>query len=232
MTDSRLAEMADGGMGSTLRYAVRIRDGKGRPSPLVMATDLVPLAPRPAPRGLAAEPTGDGMRLLWQPVEAADDLEPVYNVYRSRPASPWPERPLNPEPIAATEYLDSGVEIGMSYVYCVRVALALEPPYREGASSEALEVVAEDRFRPAVPEGLVAVQEGPAVRSADGVEWASLVESVIEQAQYLDTDVRVGQRLGYRVTAIDRASPANESAASEIVEVDLLAEPVAPGGGE
>jgi len=250
MTDSRLGELADGGMGATLRYAVRLRDGKGRPSPLVMTTDLVPLPPRPAPRGLAAEPTGDGMRLVWQPVEAPDDLEPVYNVYRARPASPWPERPLNPEPIAATEYLDSGVEIGLSYVYAVRVALAVEPPYREGASSEALEVVAEDRFAPAVPEGLVAVQEGPAVRlfwdpnderdlagymvyrSVDGGEWTSLVKTAIEQAQFLDTDVRVGERLGYRVTAIDRASPTNESDASEIVEVDLLVDPAAPGGGQ
>ena len=93
-------------------------------------------------------------------------------------------------------------------------------------------------------------QEGPAVRlfwdpnderdlagymvyrSVDGGEWTSLVKTAIEQAQFLDTDVRVGERLGYRVTAIDRASPTNESDTSEIVEVDLLVDPAAPGGGQ
>ncbi len=243
LVDEQLSELPEHGLGFTLRYAVRLLDRKGRPSPLVVAHDLVPLPSLGAPQGLTAEPTAAGIRLSWQSTSAEPETEPVYNIYRRRPAETPAERPLNPEPIAATEYLDSEVETGQTYVYTVRTALAAEPPYREGESSAGIEIVAEDRFAPEPPRGLVAVQEGMAVRlfwdpsrerdlagyrvfrSVDGGPWGVLAESAIEQAQYLDEAVELGQRLAYRVTAIDRASRANESEPSAAVEVDPIEVP-------
>lgn len=247
LVDQQLAALPDRGLGSTLRYAVRVRDRKGRSSPLVVAPDLVPLAPVAAPSGLRAEPTAVGVRLEWAPVESDGETAPEYNVYRANAGGDWSERPLNAEPIAATSYLDSGAELGSTYRYVVRVALASEPPYREGRSSAATEVVARDEFAPAAPSGLVAVQEGAVVRLfwdpnderdvagyrlhrrvGDGA-WVTVNDAPIEQSQYLDSDVSIGMQLSYRLTAIDRASPPNESAPSAVVDVELRAEPPSAG---
>jgi hypothetical protein len=248
LEDLQLGELEDSGSGWTLRYAVRVRDGRGRPSPLVVAEDLVLLEPAPPPRELTAEPTADGVRLSWRPPEGEGPH--TFNVYRSRPDAPWPEAPSNPEPLVATEYLDREVTTGGSYTYAVRVALSADRPYREGEPSETREIVAEDRFAPAPPQGLVAVQEGRAVRlfwdpnperdlagyrvqrSVDSGAWIPVGPAVIETPSYLDGKVDVGQRVAYRVLAVDRAEPVNESEPSVAVEIVVVVEPVAPGPDE
>jgi hypothetical protein len=139
------------------------------------------------------------------------------------------------------------VTAGESYVYTVRLSLADGMPWRESASSNAVELVAEDRFAPAAPAGLVVVQEGDAVRMfwnpnperdlagyriyrrVNGGEWERVGPDPVEQPLYLDTGVRIDQLIEYRVTAIDRASPTNESPPSESVELIVLQEPAAPG---
>jgi hypothetical protein len=246
LEDLQLADLPDGGGGWTLRYAVRVRDRRGRSSPLVVTRDLQLLEPPPAPVNLGAEPTADGVRVVW---EAAPDTGPhSYNVYRSRPQESWPEAPLNQEPLAATEYLDREVTTGERYTYAVRVSLSPETPYREGESSEPREVLAQDRFAPLAPQGLVAVQEGLAVRlfwnpnaerdmagyrverSVDGGAWTTA--ATVDTPSFLDTDVAIGQRVAYRLVALDRAEPPNMSPASDRVELNLVAEPVAPGQTE
>jgi len=239
--DATIEQLQDGGIGSTLRYAVRVRDRRGRSSPLVLARDLVPLAPYAAPTGLQAEPTADGVRLVWEKPASEGRLR--YNVYRATPGESPPLNPLNPQPLSVTEFLDSKVTIAESYLYSVRVALAESAPYREGEPSPPIEIRAEDRFPPAAPEGLVAVQEGAAIRLfwdlnrerdlagyrvyrriGDG-DWKMVGPDPVERALYLDSEVRIGQRLSYRVTAVDRAEPSNESKLSAVVEVELQAEP-------
>jgi hypothetical protein len=108
-------------------------------------------------------------------------------------------------------------------------------------------LVAADLFAPAAPRGLVAVQEGVAVRlfwdpsserdlrgyrvyrqPVEGeatADWTPVGPDPVEGALFLDDDVRVGQRWFYRVTAIDRATPPNESLPSEPIEIELLVEP-------
>jgi hypothetical protein len=248
LEDLRLGDLDQAGRGWTLRYAVRVRDRRGRPSPLVMAEDLVLLEPAPPPRDLTAEPTADGVRLAWRAPEGEGPYS--YNVYRSHPEEPWPELPSNAEPLAATEFLDRDVSTGERYTYCVRVALSTDRPFREGEPSETREIVAEDRFAPEAPQGVVAVQEGPAVRlfwdpnrerdlagyrvlrSVDGGTWRAVGPERIETPTFLDSDVRVGQELAYAVVAIDRAEPANASERSAIVRMVVVEEPVAPGSGE
>jgi hypothetical protein len=213
--------------------------------PLVVSEDLVPLPSGAGPTSLKGEPTADGVRLSW--TAPADAEGAVYNVYRARQGAPRPRAPLNAEPVGATDYLDTSVVTGSSYTYTVRVSLSPGRPYREGAESAPVDIVAEDRFAPPRPEGLVVVQEGPAVRlfwnpsPAEDVagyriyrrvgetEWELLPDGSVEQPQFRDRNLEVGRRATYRVTAIDRATPPNESEPSENVDIELLAEPVAPG---
>jgi hypothetical protein len=122
-------------------------------------------------------------------------------------------------------------------------------PYRESASSPPVSVLAEDRRAPAPPANLVAVQEGAAVRlfwdpgperdvagyrvyrNTDAAVWLHVGPERVDRPLYLDGDVRPGQRLAYRVTALDQADPPNESRPSAEVELVVGIEPD-EGGGE
>ncbi len=232
-----------GAAGSTLRYGVRLFDRRGRASPVVVAPDLVPHDPEPAPTGLRGEPTADGVRLTWN-VESGK----AYNVYRYPIGAEVPLRPIHDRPISVGEFLDVDAPSGSRLSYTVRVVHGDPPPYVEGEDASALEMLAEDRFAPAAPRGLVAVQEGPAVRLfwdpnaerdvlgyrvyrlADGVEgWIRIGPDPNERPLYRDEAVEPGRIVSYRVTAIDRASPPNESDPCEPVEIAVAAE---PEGGE
>jgi hypothetical protein len=219
LSDATLRELPGGGTGYTIRYGVRVRDRRGRPSPLVVAADLGLVAPAPPPAALRGEPTADGIRLVWNAPAAEGEFR--YNVYR--PA----EKP--------------------SALYMVRVALAEGRPHRESEDSETIAVVAEDRFAPTAPHGLVAVQEGTAVRlfwdpnperdlrgyrvfrrriaQERETAWERIGPDPVERPLYLDAEVELGQRLAYRVVAVDRATPPNESRPSEVVEIELFGEP-------
>ncbi|MCP3978942.1 MAG: fibronectin type III domain-containing protein [bacterium] len=237
LEDTGWDELPANGVESTLRYAVRVRDRRSRPSPLVVAPDLVPQASVAAPGGLSAEPTTDGIRLVWQPPAEAAELS--YNLYREAPGDDAPVLPLNAEPLAGTEYLDEKVTTGEHYRYFVRTSLAAGRPLREGPSSVGVDVVAADLFAPEQPQGLVAVPEGAAVRLfwnpnpdrdlagyriyrrfEDGA-WERIGPDSVVQPLFLDATVGSVAGASYRVTALDRASPPNESVPSETFDVEL-----------
>ena len=239
--DTGLSSLADGGIGWTLRYGVRVKDVKGRSSALVLAHDLETVEPKSPPAGLRAEATADGIRLSWSAPEGEADAR--YNVYRGPSPGPLAEKPLHLQPLESPDYLDTTAAVGERYRYVVRTVAGEGPPYRESASSLVVEVDASDRFAPAPPSGLVAVQEGKAVRllwnpgaepdlegyrvyrrRAEG-EWAPLGTDVLRQPSYLDTDVLPGDALAYRVTAVDRADAPNESAPSEEATILVGSEP-------
>jgi hypothetical protein len=232
------------GIGSVLRYAVRVVDRRGRRSPLVVAPDLTPSPSLPPPTALAAEPAAEGVRVSWSaPAGAGDDV--TYNVYRTPAGDPPAEVPLNADPVSGSSFLDTGAVPGTSYDYSVRIALHPDPPYREGETAHLAGVLVEDRFAPDPPAGLVAVQEGLAVRlfwdpSPEGdlagyrvyrrvgdEEWTPVGPALVTEPLFLDPAVAVDWPLSYRVTALDRAAPPNESAPSEPVEIRIVAEPVA-----
>ncbi len=242
---------ADSAVGSTLRYGVRVRDRRGRPSPLVVATDLVPIVPPPPPRDLSAVATAEGVRLSWSaPAVPGGEGGARFNVYRGPAGGAVAEQPLNPAPVPAAEFLDTSVETGQAYRYLVRAVGADGTPYRESADSPAVEVRAVDLFPPAAPTGLVAVQEGLAVRlfwnpnqerdlagyrvyrRPDGGAWTEIGPDPVRDTLYLDRDVRIGAALTYRVTAIDAATPPNESTPSAEVRVVLAPEPTRGSGTE
>ncbi len=237
LSDASIEELKGRGTGATLRYAVRVLDRRGRPSAWVAAADLVLLPTANPPSGLVAEPTADGVRLTWEGTS-----EHGYNVYRSSATDEAPVL-LNGPPVRATEYLDETVGMGRRYTYRVRGLLADGRPRRETADSKSASVDAVDRFPPARPRGLVAVQEGPAIRlfwdpsperdiagyrlsrSVDEGPFVSIGDDPLERPLYLDQEVRAGQRLRYRVTALDGADPPNESPPAETKPLTLIEEP-------
>ena len=180
-----------------------------------------------------------GVRLFWRGAS-----ENGYNLYRSNPDGT--QIALNEVPIRAEEYLDEDARIGAVYSYRVRALLAEGRPRRESSDSNTAVVTAVDRFPPQSPEGLVAVQEGTGVRlfwdpsperdvagyrifrSIDGNEFVSIGPDPLARPLYLDTDVAPGQRLRYRVTAVDGAQPPNESGPAQTPSLTLIDEPV-PG---
>jgi hypothetical protein len=240
LADPTWQQLSGGGVGWTLRYGIRVRDRRGRPSPLVVAPDLVPVETPPRPQELSAEPTSDGIRLVW--ARPATEGTFRYDVYRAGESETFGERPLNGQPLTSLEYLDGSVEIGKTYRYEVRTVIGDPPPYRESAGGGPVTLVAEDRFAPAVPTGLVAVQEGAAVRlfwdpgterdvsgyrvyrRVQSSSWERIGPNPVIEPLFLDAAVSPGQRLTYRVTAVDRSTPPNESPPSETVELVVAEE--------
>jgi hypothetical protein len=237
--DPTVAQLSDGGVGWTLRYGVRVRDRRDRPSTLVVARDLAVVAAVGPPSKLTAQASADGVRLAWEPPEGVADA--TFNIYRGPADERLDEKPLNLKPLATASYLDADVRVGAVYRYVVRSVAAEGPPYRESVSSAPATVDASDRFAPAAPAGLVAVQEGAAVRllwnpnaepDLDGYfvyrklggDWERRGE-ILGQSSYLDPDVKPGDVARYRVTAVDRASPPNESDPSTEVELQVAADP-------
>ena len=241
IADPSLGQLADAGIGWTLRYGVRVKDQRGRPSAIVVAKDLTTVPPVAAPATLAGQASADGVRLAWQAPEGVAGA--TYNVYRGLSDGPWAEHPLNLQPLTTSDYLDATVEVGKIYRYVVRTVAAPGPPYRESPSSNTAIVDAADRFAPAPPAGLVAVQEGSAVRLlwnpgaerdlegyrvyralGDG-DFVRIGAETVPQPSFLDPGVPPGTRVRYRVTAVDRAVPPNESGPSSEVELRVAADP-------
>lgn len=241
IADPSLSQMADQGVGWTLRYGVRVRDRRGRPSAIVVAKDVTTVPPVAAPAALMGQASADGVRLSWTP--PGEVAGATYNVYRGLSNGPPAEHPLNLQPLTTPDYLDATVEGGKTYRYVVRTVAAAGPPYRESPSSNAMVVDASDRFAPAAPTGLVAVQEGSAVRllwnpgaekdldgyrvyrAAGDENFARIGPETLPQPSFLDPGVPPGTRVRYRVTAVDRATPPNESEPSTEVELRVVAEP-------
>ena len=241
VADPSLGSLANGGVGWTLRYGVRVFDTKGRPSPLVVAPDLALVGAVPAPRAVTGQASADGVRLSWDPPESGG--ENGYNVYRGKPGGVLSESPLNVQPLKSTDFLDETVTAGEAYRYVVRTVAAEGTPSRESASSADVVVDASDRFAPAKPTGLVVVQEGTAARllwnpgaerdldgyhvyrDQDGSGFRRIDPELVRQPSFLDPSLAPGAVVRYRVTAVDRAIPPNESEPSDEAEVRMAREP-------
>jgi hypothetical protein len=191
--------------------------------------------------GLRADARDAGVLLTWTAPPGHDAAG--WNVYRTPAGQPTSEAPVNAEPISETSWLDTGALPGKSYDYSVRAVLAAGIPLREGVPADLLAVPVIDRFPPLAPGGLVAVQEAGAVRlfwdpsperdlagyrvyrRVGGAEWTAVHPDIVREPLFLDTGVAVGSTVLYRVTAIDRSEPPNESPASEPVEIQIVDEP-------
>jgi hypothetical protein len=155
-----------------LRYAVSVTRDRRRTSELSPLVSIRPLAPPDAPWNLSVVSEEGRVCLEWEPpAVSGDGTRPAakgYAVYR-RPAPPagtadqgWYEGMLGGT--LYSSYVDTTVETGKLYLYVVRAAPAVEPPYVLGPPSEEILVDTRDVFPPPAPEGLLVLREIGGVR--------------------------------------------------------------------
>jgi hypothetical protein len=228
-----------------IALAVIAIDDRGRRSPARPIVLLDPVEPLPAIESLTAEPGPEGVRLAWK-LPASLGPPGRVNVYRAAGAEPFPVVPIPSSPFEGERALDAGAGLGASYRYEARlVAVGSGLGLREGPPAGPIEIRYEDRFAPGAPalvtvdllpgsEGgerswqavlawsspLDADVAGYRVYRAAGGERFSLLASLPETRSSLeDGSIEPGREYLYRVTAIDGASPANESTPSEEVKL-------------
>jgi hypothetical protein len=216
---------------TAFRYAVRFINRKNQTAGLSNQVVVAPIAIPPAPRSLSVERAQDYVRLRWSaagpagtaPIQPAPNAAPAYNVYRSEAGQAAPSRPLNREPLAATEFEDRAFEFDKTYQYRVTVVVPGTDPPAESTPSEPLEVRTKDEFPPGAPKDLNVVAEGGIVfllwtappepdvagyrvyRRVNGGAPERLGPDLIPTPSFRDEKPFAGKRSSYRVTAVDRA---------------------------
>ncbi len=232
-------------------YAVQVVDGHGQSSALSAAQEIQLAPPPAAPLHLKVETAEGEVRLAWDSGEP-DAKGELFNVYR-RPAAQAEEPlvPLNTAPLSERTYVDTRFTYGETYRYSVRALLLPPPPLRESVSCDEAEVRPLDVYPPRTPTGLAAAVEGQAIklywfpnsepdlhgyrvyrREAKG-EFRPIGEVDAAETSFADTTAARGVRYYYEVTALDGATPPNESArsaeVSESVSADTASVPGGPG---
>lgn len=243
----------------SVRLAVGVvaRDASGLRSRPGTIVEIDPVPPLPPLESFTASGTREGIGLAWR-VPAAPGPVGV-NIYRRPAASDlahgFPAKPILGSPFAGDSARDASAQLGAAYLYEAR--LASTAPGR--GSRESLPVTASieyaDRFPPGAPSLLTAEvvpADGARVSPLIRLRWSSPIDADVAGYRIYRGDVDgapmlCGQVVGavtlwedaqvvpalryhYTVTAIDGASPPNESERSETVDVEVPAG--APPGGQ
>ena len=223
------ASVAPGGV----RYYLVIPvagSGRGRAGPAspILAVTVGPLPAAPTDLTLTVDET----RLTAKWTAAAPGQR--FAVYRGSPTfDPASAELLTPDPTPALE-LAVPVEFGKAVCMAVKAVIVTGATRAEGAASAPECVTPLDRFPPAAPTGLQAVQEDAAVTliwaqvqapdlagyivlRGDGAteNLQPLMRAPIQDATYRDTTVRPGQTYTYAVYAVDSSPAANVSQLSD-----------------
>ena len=231
-----------GAPGPRYLYAVQVVDEQEERSPLSVPQEIQLAPPPKAPVGLAATAAEGEVRLSWESGEPGATKE-LFNVYRRAAAEEEePLQPLNLAPIPDRTCVDTKFQYGVTYRYSVRALLTPPPPLRESAPSAEVEVRPLDVYSPKAPTGLAAAVEGQAIklywfpnsepdlrgyriyRRQEGQEFRLIGEVDAAETSFADTTAARGVRYHYAVTAVDGATPPNESARSEEVSEGLPAD--------
>ena len=168
-----------------------------------------------------------------------------YNVYESGAtgatgatgASDAPIVPLNSALLTAPGFSDARVEFGAERCYVVRRVEMAGAIAIESAPSRPVCVTPVDTFPPAPPKSLAHIAAGNGVSllweantesdlggylvlrgEAPGDKLSPLTKTPITDTSFLDSTVRRGRTYVYEVVAVDRSTPANQSAPSNRVE--------------
>ena len=219
-------------------FGTRVTATNGEASGISNLAAIVPRQPPEPPGGLTLLPGPEGIEVRWQPVKAADPEEPGiegFHIYRRDARNRnYGARTGAADP-DADHYLDRSARFGQRYIYTVTSVVHKQPLIESGLGGEA-EVLYQDRFPPAPPEGVVALTEAERVRlrwdtsgDADVVgyniyrkglnDFVRLNRQPQKEREYVDDRVRTGRTYIYRVTAVD--DQGNESEASEEVTTTL-----------
>lgn len=236
-------ELVDAGpeelWGQELEYAIVLKSdikSSGTVSDLVRITPRQPPAP---PQGVSVAATETSLRLTWTPAQDAEGRPLPVDVYRADPDRPYGAAPVNERPLAAPPFDDPATAAGQTRRYVLRsVVASATPPLRSDASDE-VALAWKDEFPPATPEGLRSFLDGAVVtllwtpnderdlagyfawRRAPGSDWTKLNETPLPSATFTDPNPPPGARAEYAVSAVDRATPPNESARSKGVTEEI-----------
>jgi uncharacterized protein len=187
--------------------------------------------PLVAPAGLSAEVGDSRISLSWQPVATlvdgrAAEGDVSYQLFRSDEGKQF--EPLG-EASAQTSFSDSRVVNGRNYFYRVQSLLNYQGHVVNGGVSETISAAPIDQTPPPPPSGVAAVQTDDGVkivwepadeevagyrvyrRTADQSRPELIGEVAAPYSLYVDTKPPADTRSYYSVTAIDQATPANES---------------------
>jgi len=225
--------------GRRYTYVAIVEDGEGRVSPPSPRVSVTFGAAPDAPQGLTAAPGPRQVRLTWQPPAraAASGIDVLYEVLRA-PAPGAPPQAVTPSPIAATEFVDGGVENGRTYYYTVRALRRSAGTIARGGTTPVVAATPIDRTPPPPPRDLVATRTGSSVqlqwsgpadadiagyvvyRAAAGRDFERVGSTAAPATNFVDRDVPPGT-YRYAVTTQDATARAIESARSGDVTVTV-----------
>ena len=226
------------------RYAVRLVDARGRPSPLSGYAVVYPSAAvAQPPCDLRAEVTQAVIHLTWHvPVQNLDGspvTEVRFNVYRRR-TDGGPASRRNSAPLPTPDFADGDFVFGEEYEYVVRAVSLVRGELIESQASPPLRVRPVDTFPPAAPTNVTAASAAGLVsvffpantetdlrgyviyRSEVGEDEppVRLTPTPIQRTTFQDRTGVGGRVYRYVVTAVDVFG--NESAPSNAVEVEVV----------
>ncbi len=184
--------------------------------------------PPAKPTGLAARGEDAKIVLSW---ERSDELS--YNVYRWE-GDVYPLFPLNPAPLAASEFANEGLENGKTYKYEVRAVKMEEGVPFEGESAS-ISAVPRKLAPPAPPTGLQLKKEdggvllswtpnaesdvaGYNVYRLVGGKTEKINRAPVVEPRFLDRNPGANVRyLSYYVTAVGQNSAESDPSKEEII---------------
>ncbi len=227
-----------------IRYAVRLIDERGRPSPLSSYALAYPFGGvADAPGEARAEVTQDAIRLAWQPPARSLDGSPAvdaqFNVYRRRTDGGLESR-RNNAPLTSPAFADTDFAFGEEYEYVIRAVSLARGELIESRASAPLRVRPVDAFPPSAPANVTGASAAGLVslffpanpepdvsgyiiyRGEAGTDAApvKLTPTPIQRTTFQDRTGVGGQTYRYVVTAVDVFG--NESAPSRPVEVTVI----------
>jgi len=192
--------------------------------------------PAAAPEGVTATP-GDGqITLAWQPVTLLTDGSPVtmpmkYQVMRSADGKSF--QPLR-EPVAETEFVDRQVRNGLQYFYAIQSKMVYQDELINGGTSAHVSATPVDLVAPGTPVEVTVIRTDVGIkvfwdrseagdiggyriyrRTADKGAYQLVGQVGADYTLFVDTNAQENIRYYYAITAIDTATPPNESRKSK-----------------
>ncbi len=192
--------------------------------------------PPGVPSGFSAVAEDGRIMLSWQPVTTLVDGSPadkqvLYQVSRSEGGKDFVQIG---SPVDRTSFTDSDVVNGKKYFYKVQSLMMLEADRISGGVTEIVDATPVDKTPPAAPSAVraTATKKGnrvywerprdPSVtahrvyrRLAKQATSELIGEVAMPTSIFLDQNVPADSSVFYTVTALDAATPANESAPSQ-----------------
>jgi len=183
---------------------------------------------------VSAVPGDRQVSLSWQPVvlkNPGKDLKVKYQVLKSLDGKDFAKAG---DPVAGTSYIDRQVNNGQKYLYTVQTLTEFKKELAEGGISKEVVVTPVDLPPPVPPSGVTAVRTEAGIkvfwdrseaadlagyrvyrRPADKDSYEVLARVEPNFTLFVDSKAGENIRYYYAVTALDGATPANESSKSK-----------------